>query len=1063
MRRDTASCASLVALLPLLSLSHSASASFLRSDTTVTISPQPAARASAVSGPAPVDLGGGRVFIAPFGQGPGEQFGNSVASAGDVNGDGYPDVMVAAWASDVAAGDAGAVYVYFGGPGADDISDLTLLGQSYGDNFGTSVASAGDMNGDGYNDLIVGAWLGLAGSTGTGRAYVFFGGPAADTTPDLVLLGEAFDDRFGISVDSAGDVNADGFSDVIVGAPGNDAGGSGAGRAYVYFGGPSPDANPDLILTGQAAGGAFGYAVSPAGDLNSDGFADIVVGAYASGGMGRAFVFFGGPGLDAVPDRTFSGEAQGDKFGIDVASAGDLNGDGYLDLVVGADGNDMGGLNAGRAYVFYGGPSLDTTPDRIFTGASSGDGLGVSDASAGDMNGDGFADLVVGAWLGDAGGRIDAGRAYIFFGGPGGDTVPDVTLSGEGAGDRLGVSVAGVGDMDGDGLPNVIVGAYFNDFGGADAGRAYVVGVTPTRPPVVTAPAVVNGSAGVLITFSVTASDPDDDAIASLTAAPLPAGASFTPNGTHTSGTFSWVPGPLQTGDYVVTFTASNSLSGSATTQIQVINSNRPPVLDPLTDVTLNEGESTDQALHGSDPDGDPLTFGLASGPSFASVTTTNATSGNLHLAPGFSDAGSYTVTVRADDGRGGTATASLNVIVNGVNRPPVLTVPAGIFGAEGVSISVAITAVDPDGDHLRLGALNRPIGSLFVDFGNGSGNFSWTPGFYQAGEYTVTFTARDDLGASATPRDLTIVVDNVNRGPTAAPGGPYTGVVNVPITFNGTGSTDPDGSPLSYAWDFGDFTAGSGVTPLHTYATGGTFSVTLTVSDGSLTDAASTISTIQDTFPARAFTSQSNATIRLGSGKATWCAEIEPIGNSFLTTSVIQSTIAMRYGTGQIFAQAGKVSIGGDKDANGIQEITACFSKNDLRTLFAGLPRGTNTVTVNFEGNLTTGGRFQATLTVDVVSSGGALAASLSPNPLNPEGTITFRTSRPGNVKVLIFDLHGRLVRSLEPGTDLGVGYHDVRLDGRSDQGEQLPSGVYFYRIEAAEGVDTGQFVIAR
>jgi hypothetical protein len=958
-----------LALLALIFLPQPASAAPQGVDTTVTVSSQPLTRAAAVSDPipGPADLGQGRVLIAPVGEGPGEQFGNAVASAGDVNDDGYPDVIVGAWTSDAVSGDAGSAYVYFGGPAADGVPDWILRGQALVDQFGTSVASAGDMNGDGFGDVIVGAWKG--GPSHTGRAYVFFGGPSPDAVPDVVLTGQAFDDHFGVTVSSAGDLNGDGFSDVIVGASENDAGGVDAGRAYIYFGGAAPNAIVDLTLTGAAPGDRFGYAVSSAGDFNADGFADVAVGAYQSGGTGRASVFFGGPGLDALSDITLTGEAAGDRFGVDVNSAGDVNGDSYGDLIVSSYLNDVGGTNAGRVYVYHGGPGADATPDLVFTGATPGEDFGAIAGSAGDMNGDGFDDVIVGAWLNDARGT-DAGRAYVYFGGPAADGIADLTLTGEAAGDRLGVSVAGAGDFDHDGSGDVIVGAYFNDAGADDAGRAYVVTIGGGRPPVVTAPAVITGTVGVPISFSVTASDPDGDAIASLTAAPLPAGATFTPNAGNTSGAFEWTPGVSQVGDHIVTFTAANDRSGNATTRIEVADTS---------------------------------------------------------------------------------------------NRPPVLTVPASIFGAEGVSMSVAIAATDPDGDHVTLGALNRPIGSLFVDFGNNSGSFSWTPGFGQSGTYTVTFTGRDDLGADATSRILSITVDNVNRGPIASPGGPYPGVVQVPITFNGTGSSDPDGSPLSYFWDFGDLSTATGATPFHSYATGGTFTVTLTVDDGALTDHASTIATIQDVFPARAYTLPSNQTIRLGSGKAIWCAEIEPVGSGFFITDVILSTVTMKYGAGQIFAQTGKASLGADKDANGIQELTTCFSKTDLRTLFADLPKGTNTVTVTLEGDLSTGGKFRTALTIDVVNTGGGLAASLSPNPLNPQATLTVVTSRPGRVRVTVFDPQGRLVRTLEPGAYLGAGYHDFQVDGRGERGERLPSGAYLYRIEAAEGVETGRFLIVR
>ena len=130
---------------------------------------------------------------------------------------------------------------------------LTPTGAAAGDSFGGSVSSAGDVNGDGYADVIVGALQNDAGGVDAGRAYVFYMGPGADAVADLTLTGVAAFDQFGGSVSSAGDVNGDGYADVIVGATGNDAGGASAGRAYVYYGGPGADAVADLTLTGIGA------------------------------------------------------------------------------------------------------------------------------------------------------------------------------------------------------------------------------------------------------------------------------------------------------------------------------------------------------------------------------------------------------------------------------------------------------------------------------------------------------------------------------------------------------------------------------------------------------------------------------------------------------------------------------------------------------------------------------------------------------------------------------------------------------------------------------------------
>lgn len=368
------------------------SASALDLDSLMAVSSQVSVRALAVSEPPPPPppppITDGRVIIAPTGAAPGEQFGNSVASAGDVNGDGYPDLIVGSWTSDLTTGDAGAAFVYFGGPSADAVPDLVLRGQSFDDNFGTSVASAGDMNGDGYDDVIVGAWRATS-TTRTGRAYVFFGGPTPNADADLVLAGEAPDDHFGVSVAGGGDLNGDGFADVVIGASGY---GFGRGRAYVYFGGTVPNTTVDLRVSGESVGDGFGFAVA-CGDWDGDGHMDFLVGSPQANGMGKGYLYRGGPSLDATADRIFSGEALGDNFGTSVASAGDVDGDGYGDLLVGG---------AEHAQVFLGSPAgIATTATLTLAGSTTNGQTGAGNPVQGpaDVNGDGRPDLYVGGNL----------------------------------------------------------------------------------------------------------------------------------------------------------------------------------------------------------------------------------------------------------------------------------------------------------------------------------------------------------------------------------------------------------------------------------------------------------------------------------------------------------------------------------------------------------------------------------------------------------------------------------------------------------------------------------------
>ena len=185
----------------------------------------------------------------------------------------------------------------------------------------------------------------------------------------------------------------------------------------------------------------------------------------------------------------------------------------------------------------------------------------------------------------------------------------------------------------------------------------------------------------------------------------------------------------------------------------------------------------------------------------------------------------------------------------------------------------------------------------------------------------------------------------------------------------------------------------------------------------------------------------------------------------NFAVSVVRLSTLILIYGTAQSSGDNTKTSIGADKDGNGIAEIGACFTKADLRTLFAGLPSGKTHVTLTIGADLVTGGKIQGSVDVDVQKggSGSGFDASVSPNPLNPQATLTFSMERPGSVRVALYDLSGRLVRTVIQESFAAAGYHDVTIDGRGDSGEKLSSGVYFYNIRTADGSVSGRLTILK
>ncbi|CAB5497941.1 hypothetical protein THERMOS_751 [Bathymodiolus thermophilus thioautotrophic gill symbiont] len=398
---------------------------------------------------------------------------------------------------------------------------FVINGENAEDYSGYSVSSAGDVNGDGLDDLIVGAYKAdPAGKSKAGKSFVVFG--TTDTTAinlstiaagtgGFVINGENANDQIGISVSSAGDVNGDGLDDLIIGAP---EANNETGKSYVVFGATNTTAinlstiatgTGGFVINGENRDDQSGISVSSAGDVNGDGLDDLIVGTPgASNETGKSYVVFGTIDTTAINLSTIAagtggfvinGENEDDQSGISVSSAGDVNGDGLDDLIVGAFWASLtGSANIGKSYVVFG--TTDTTAINLSTivagtggfvinGENTGDNSGYSVSSAGDVNGDGLDDVIVGAAQADSASNSKVGKSFVVFGkadeiainlsnivaGIGG-----FVIYGGDAWNQSGASVSSAGDVNGDGLDDLIVGAHKADpTSGANAGKSYVV------------------------------------------------------------------------------------------------------------------------------------------------------------------------------------------------------------------------------------------------------------------------------------------------------------------------------------------------------------------------------------------------------------------------------------------------------------------------------------------------------------------------------------------------------------------------------------------------------------
>jgi hypothetical protein len=725
----------------------------------------------------------------------GDGLGRDVSEAGDVNGDGFDDVVVGAFGAGSGGIHQGQAYIYYGGSNMDNNPDVILTGEADGDQFGLLISGGGDVNGDGYDDVIVSAITHNNGGGKSGRAYLYYGGPNMDNGADVIFSGEISGDQFGWQVSCDGDYNGDGYDDVVVGDRLSQGGHT--GRITIYYGAQHMDNVADVVLNG----GAYSEnANANAGDVDNDGYDDLIVGQPHSN---YACIYFGSNYMDNITDVNLSINYSSCSFGWGVSGAGDVNIDGFDDVLVSC--YDVSAIYTGPTFLFYGGSNMDNISDLNFTGEVAGDMFGHHMSNAGDLNQDGYGDIIIGAYANDAGGT-DAGRAYVYFGDQNMDNVSDAIFTGAAAGDWFGDFLSGAGDVNNDSYDEVIVSANNNNEGGNGAGKAYVYTLAPPLPGVLD-PSISVGSQKVwnetgyynrtetIGDFSSALKDYINTATVSGTDEfgnhyidiPVNVGANsegiislYNLNITYQS--VATIPNFANAiNNYVVANHKNMDASGNIQVPINVssksagrvkfsglvISKDKPPVqVQEIKNVELYEDTANPMLIDlypYFQDDIDPVTK-----LNFSVVSSTNSSfvavgpRGNRYLGANALDGDNWTGTVEVvvaccDTWGQKVESNKFMIIVKNVNDAPLITSTPILSAEAGVPYSYNVTAVDGDKDKLQF-KLSKAPANMTVDAE--TGRIQWMP--RARGYHNVTVSVSDGIASA----EQTFVINVPNKAP---------------------------------------------------------------------------------------------------------------------------------------------------------------------------------------------------------------------------------------------------------------------------------------------------------
>ncbi len=398
----------------------------------------------------------------------GGEFGYAVAGAGDVNADGYADVILGGARVEKTVYREGTVQVYFGGAGGLSPTASWEVGSGQtGSRFGHSVSGAGDVNKDGFDDILVGANRYNHDQPEEGAVFLYLSSSwGLPLVPSWSFESDQVGAQLGASVAGAGDVNKDGYDDVLVGAPLYDAGELNEGCVFLFFGSEEGLADdPDWTFCSDETAAELGAAVAGVGDLNQDGCADIAIGAPTSDRIeedaGEVYVFLGSEdGPVPLAGQPLLGTMEDGWFGAAVGGGGDLNSDGFEDLVIGAPNTSSSENTEGAVYVYPGNADgIGAAPIWTMYGGQESARFGSAVGAAGDFDGDGVDDLLIGARQASDD-QSQEGLVYVYRGSSAGVAAsPTWFASGDKSETGFGATAAGVGDVDKDNRPEILVGA----------------------------------------------------------------------------------------------------------------------------------------------------------------------------------------------------------------------------------------------------------------------------------------------------------------------------------------------------------------------------------------------------------------------------------------------------------------------------------------------------------------------------------------------------------------------------------------------------------------------------